>query len=142
MGYTRRVERFPTVVAALAIVLAVLPVGGCSNPPADGSYARRQTEEIPIERFCACGAWPAEGCPPKNISLAEGACYDSVYVTYPEALWDNALCMHAVRADLDQCFLDGTECTMCRDRWAAAVSRCPPVPLDIRRELDACLTDF
>lgn len=132
-------RRLLLLVAALAVVPAA---SGCSNPPADGSYARRQTVEIPIERFCACGAWPAEGCPPKTVNFDEAGCIDSVYATYPDALWDNALCMHAARASLDQCFLDEIACTTCRDEWAAATSRCPPIPLDIRNHLDACLTDF
>lgn len=126
-----------SLLAALALLLAA-----CSSaPPPSGAAARHQNLEVPITRFCACGAWPAEGCPPYRLNDIEALCFDVVYETWTEQVIDNTICMERARLALDDCFFEGVDCLTCRDRWAAQTNACPRIGERAQRELDRCIDE-
>lgn len=126
------------VRAAIAACLCLL---ACSSPPPSGAGARHQNVEIPITRFCACGAWPAEGCPPYRLNEIEALCFDAVYERFTDQIIDNTLCMERARFALDDCLFEGEACAVCRDRWASATTACPPIGARAQRELDICIAE-
>lgn len=109
----------------------------CQPSPPSGRRARRAVEQA-IDRFCVCGAWPGV-CPVQAATEEELACLDGVYAAHADAVTENALCAQDALDRSSDCLLAaGADCEACRDAWSLDLAGCPPIPMDVRGEMDAC----
>lgn len=123
---------------AVLALLALATLLACQSSPPSGRRARRAVEQA-IDRFCGCGAWPGV-CPVQAATEEQLACLDAVYAAHPDAVTGNALCAQDALDRSSDCLLaPGADCEACQNAWSLDLAGCPAIPMEVRREMDACL---